>query len=992
MTAATCVACAVGSFTNLNARSSCTSYSCPSFNRFPAATGQTSAVCVNDAPQLAGGSVALVDVAEDTVDPAGKLVSEFGLSDDTNEVGHLQLDVTALQTTLGRWERGNSGNWVTLSLGSRVASDSGHRIRFVPNANANGVATLTFRAFDSLIFSSGTATVSVSVVAVADAPELSGNPAVTFTQIASTFPLASNNGFSVSSFFASKVSDVDTSANALFVRITGTTGAFGTWQSRIGSTSAWTNVVGVALQNGQGDVLPLDPALEASIRFVPTNGAHGSASLTWVATDGALFSSSSSTASLEVVDTTPPTITPAVDSVESNSAGTSVAISEAGKVYYAVLPSPSTAPDISVLRGGAFVSAATASTVPLPLSGLRAETQYDVYLLSEDALGNVAAAAVTQQFTTTGCSGYQVYHSLCNCPIPTYNNITDHPLQLDVGETGLFNDRLRIVYRESLKYYDTVAVFGSSLPAACANLVQWTSSEDVACTRKWIGEIAWNKAFNASVGAQDCKIVRDATALNGDVVFTVDFSVRNKETLNPVRGTVTPRSLEHKMPFQIVFPTSVSVSSGAVDVFAPVLTLGAVVRQAVVHAPGTTPTAEVEVFSSVQWPFIFSAASWSEVPTFATGAVPVDTPRAGYACVDGTDKFTGPVCEQLWASTLTLGANQCKLDGTYEMQFNIACRAQRANDCPLDVATNTAKFRFALQSSYFCAQVVDEIGLGATMQSYLDVARTTPKDDFLDTQVAYFSVPVTSNKASIFRTALWELSIVKTELGSSTVLLTHDLMNGGANTALGDSYELADSFGDAAAVGAESIVLFQLVIKTGASHLNLAQDQIVEVTLTATVRVQYENAGQISIVSNDEFVSMRGFVGELAAVGVASSSVKHSLAATGGAREGPSSSSSSSSVSAASGVSAPAFVGIVVAAAALIVVVAMVAVARVRRASSVAAVVVESPTTTQLATLPAVVGEKDDEIREEECVRGTIVDGMSMRELLAVYVEGGDTE
>jgi hypothetical protein len=515
-------------------------------------------------------------------------------------------------------------------------------------------------------------------------------------------------------------------------------------------------------------------------------------------------------------------------------------------------------------------------------------------------------------------------------------------------------------------------VFGTSLPAACADLVQWTSSEDVNCTRKWVGEIAWNKAYNSTAGAHDCKIARDATAPNGDIVFTVDFSVRNRETLPAVRGKVQNRTLEHKMPFQIVFPTSVSVSSSAVDVFAPVLTLGAVVRQAVIHAPGAIPTAELEVFSSVQWPFVFTGASWSQLPSFASGTVPADTARAGYACVDGTDKFTGPACEQLWLSTLTLGPDQCKLDGTYEMQFGIACRAQRANDCPLDAATSTARFRFSLQSSYFCAQVVDSIGLSATLTSYLEAGRTTPKDDFLDTQVAYFRLPVTSDKASIFRTALWELSIVKTAIGNPTPLLTHDLMDGGANTALGDSYELDSSFGGAAAAGAPSAVLFELVVKTGAAHLNLVQDEIVQVTLTATVRVQYQNAGQVSIVSNDEFVEMRGFVGELASVGVASSSVAHSLAATGGARgDGVARSSAASS----SGISAPAFIGIVVAVSALAAIVAAVVVVRVKRATPVM-----GESQTQLTSLEAgATGELS--VAETR----SMADGMTVREVMAAY-------
>jgi hypothetical protein len=278
------------------------------------------------------------------------------------------------------------------------------------------------------------------------------------------------------------------------------------------------------------------------------------------------------------------------------------------------------------------------------------------------------------------------------------------------------------------------------------------------------------------------------------------------------------------------------------------------------------------------------------------------------------------------------------------MQFEIGCRAPRGSDCPLDIATRTARFRFTLASSAFCPQVVDSIGLSAALVSYADAARTIPKDDFLDTQIAYFRLAVTSDKASLTATRLWELSVVKTALGSSVALLTHDLMDAGVSTALGSSYDLVSSPGGPAAVGAASISMLQLRIKTDAAHLNLVQDEIAQVTLAATVRVQYANAGQVSILSsssdgaNDDdestFVSMRGFVGDLAAFGTASSFVSHSLAASSRSSSLPPSSPSSQS-SPVAGVGNVAFIGILVAASAFIVLVASVVVVNLsRRAAS----------------------------------------------------------
>jgi hypothetical protein len=195
---------------------------------------------------------------------------------------------------------------------------------------------------------------------------------------------------------------------------------------------------------------------------------------------------------------------------------------------------------------------------------------------------------------------------------------------------------------------------------------------------------------------------------------------------------------------------------------------------------------------------------------------------------------------------------------------------------------------------------------------------------------------------------------------------------------VGNSYDLVSSTGGPAGVGAESVVLFQLSVKTGASHLNLVQDEIVQVTLTATVRVQYANAGQTSILSSEEFVEMRGFVGELAAVGVASSSVTHSFAASSSANNGETSSSQSSPVS---GLGSGAFVGILVAASAFIVVVAAVAVVKVKRATPAVGESQMQLTTMSATAISTSAGESESV---------SIVDGMTMREVMAAY-DGEET-
>jgi hypothetical protein len=538
----------------------------------------------------------------------------------------------------------------------------------------------------------------------------------------------------------------------------------------------------------------------------------------------------------------------------------------------------------------------------------------------------------------TVCDAFSL-GSTCACYVPSHRNRTDNPLQLDVLQTKLVGDNLRVVFRESLKYVDTAPFFGAALASQCMDHFTWTSEEDEGtCSRLWTGVAAWNKVYNRGVGeddagtnTSDCRIVRTVNG-EGNLVFTVPFAVRNKELLDPVRNTELTRRLRHSMPFSIVFPTRVEVTSGAVDVFSPVLTLGAVIKQSIVNAavPGVTPRAEVEVFSSLQWPFRFksTAATWSALPvgvSAATGAdAPTEVTRAGYVCADGV-AGVGSECAQVWRAQFSPVAEQCRIDGTYELSYELECRAPRNVDCPIDATTRVARFRFALASSSFCTQVADEIGLAASMSSYLEATHQNVKDDFLDGQVVYFQVYVSSDKASIARTSLYELMVTKR--AGAVAVLELDLMNVGVATTLGTQMELTPVAGGATGVGGLSVSSFSLRLKTGAAFLNIAQDGIETVDVTATMLVQYANAGQVTVLQVP--------VGSLSSFGNARGVAEAKLRVVGGVRavdvDEEKDDTKSGAASSTGGIASSAFAGVVVALAAAVVMVAAVAVVALRR-------------------------------------------------------------
>ena len=175
-------------------------------------------VVPNDAPVLDNrGSMTLAAINEDNVSNTGTLVSAIIASaqppdriTDLNAGAVEGLAVIAVENTNGQWQfsTDNGTNWSAFGAPSGtsarlLASDSSTRVRFVPNADFNGlVATgLTFRAWDqtsdsngatadvstnggTTAFSTATETASIRVTAQPDSPVAAGDAYVIEQDIA----------------------------------------------------------------------------------------------------------------------------------------------------------------------------------------------------------------------------------------------------------------------------------------------------------------------------------------------------------------------------------------------------------------------------------------------------------------------------------------------------------------------------------------------------------------------------------------------------------------------------------------------------------------------------------------------------------------------------------------------------------------------------------------------------------------------------------------
>ncbi|MCG8518651.1 MAG: DUF4347 domain-containing protein, partial [Pseudomonadales bacterium] len=195
---------------------------------------------VNDAPVLADTAVALISIDEDAGDDDGSGADgDNDASNNADNSGDSVADlltaaisdpdgaaveaiaVTQVDNTNGVWQfstdagtswtdfSGTTGSSVDISSAARLL-DNNDLVRFVPDANYNGSATFTFRAWDtssgvaggtadassgggSSAFSSATDTASVTVNAVNDAPVFTGlDDTPSYTEGAAAVPLDAN--------------------------------------------------------------------------------------------------------------------------------------------------------------------------------------------------------------------------------------------------------------------------------------------------------------------------------------------------------------------------------------------------------------------------------------------------------------------------------------------------------------------------------------------------------------------------------------------------------------------------------------------------------------------------------------------------------------------------------------------------------------------------------------------------------------------------------
>ncbi|MFO1019168.1 MAG: LamG-like jellyroll fold domain-containing protein [Planctomycetales bacterium] len=271
---------------------------------------------VNTAPTLnANGSPTFTSINEDDTANTGTSIADLiarmgpnGSITDPDPGAQKGIAVIGLDQSHGFWQysTNNGTNWssfgfVSADFARLLASSATTRIRFVPQTNYNGPATLTYIAWDQsagtnggststasrgadTAFSTVQETASITVLPVNDAPVLdaSGDP----TLPTRTKKDQTNPGMLISDFINSiapknMISDVDLNPKE-GIAIIGANTTNGTWEFSLDNGSTWTSIGTVAANSAR--LLASDGATR--IRFTTVKKKYvGTWDFTFVAWD-----------------------------------------------------------------------------------------------------------------------------------------------------------------------------------------------------------------------------------------------------------------------------------------------------------------------------------------------------------------------------------------------------------------------------------------------------------------------------------------------------------------------------------------------------------------------------------------------------------------------------------------------------------------------------------------------------------------------------------
>ena len=277
---------------------------------------QVNITLVNDSPRF-NDSITVISplILEDDTDNLGTSVFEFAylLIEDDDEIDDRGIAIIGVDTDNGQWQymAGTGSGWTTIQASTSILqavllrADVDNFVRFVPNQDYNGNASMMFIPWDATdLLPDGSIRVAVSmndtdslgeetmdlviqVISVNDAPVLDPSVQPRMTTILEDDVLERDSyGDEVSDFLVALLEDVDEdnlSENQFGIAIIGADVSNGHWEISVNGGMNWTDIGSPSPSSAV--VLHSQPAGENRIRFVPTPDYNGQSSFQYLIWD-----------------------------------------------------------------------------------------------------------------------------------------------------------------------------------------------------------------------------------------------------------------------------------------------------------------------------------------------------------------------------------------------------------------------------------------------------------------------------------------------------------------------------------------------------------------------------------------------------------------------------------------------------------------------------------------------------------------------------------
>jgi hypothetical protein len=382
-------------------------------------------------------------------------------------------------------------------------------------------------------------------------------------------------------------------------------------------------------------------------------------------------------------------------------------------------------------------------------------------------------------------------------------------------------------------------------PAVGCSFPTPSLSTPVGCNSVLTVNLPWTGANPAS-----CGFYKTATAISGvsgsSDVWTGFVSLSAVETVSAGRSLVN-RTFENTFQLTLSFQKYASVSS-SIYVAAAVNVTAAVISEE--YGTVSAGKGTLQFVLQVGYPYMLSLQNEGGPMDSVIGATPAATALTTVSNSPAT--ASGTYSTGTFQLTITPSASMCQLNGQYlasNTRFQLQCtpNAIKKGQCP-KLNNAGAGITLTVVSSSFCAQVVENVGVTLSMNSYSDSNFQTANPSFViqPNGFMYFLVSVQSSpKVSVTSLTIDQVTINSPHLPNSGVVLYDSINSNPALTSSGITFQY----------NVNSFTLPSGGVYAGfsigeVSAWNVLQDTLDSATVSAQITVGYQGGQKRSLAQS----------------------------------------------------------------------------------------------------------------------------------------------